>query len=136
MLKFLSAPRGSLLLIGALMLLTSCTAAVLAGAGVGIEYSLNNVAYKTLNFSIRSVEDATDRALRDLDMQKVDEEGSYPEKRITAVTMDLDIKITLREITSRATRLKVDARKGPVLKDRATAAAVIERVERILEEDT
>jgi microsomal dipeptidase-like Zn-dependent dipeptidase len=52
--------------------------------------------------------------------------------RIVSETMDLKIYIDLNSITNRTTKISVDVRKNIVLKDKATATAIIDQTERIL----
>ncbi|NVM56497.1 MAG: hypothetical protein HWN51_00035 [Desulfobacterales bacterium] len=57
-------------------------------------------------------------------------------RRIKAATEKLDIIIDLERVTSRATQIKVNAKKGRVLKDKATAGEIINQVGKILEGGT
>ena len=52
---------------------------------------------------------------------------------ITAATKRLAIYIDIEKITPRATRIKVNAKQGAVLKDRATATEIIVQTEKSLE---
>ncbi len=112
---------------------SGCTAVAVTGAGVGINYTITNVAYKTFNYPIRDVEKATRKALKRMDIKFIAESDTEEGRRIKAATAQLDIIIDLERITSRATKIKVDAKKGPILKDKATAAEIIHQVERALE---
>ena len=53
---------------------------------------------------------------------------------ITAETRELDIIINIEKVTSKTTQVKVDARKNFFLKDKATAAEIINQVGKILGE--
>ena len=112
--------------------LWGCTAVAVTGAGVGINYTITNVAYKTFNSSLDEVEKATITALRRLDIKFIARKDTEKGRRIKAATAELDIIIDLERITSRATKIKVDARKDVVRKDKATAAEIIHQVERAL----
>jgi len=116
-----------------LPMIASCTTVAVSGAGMGIEYTLTNVAYRTFNFSLDQVNQATTLALKKMDIKiegyRKTEEGS----EIRASTKELQIIIDLEVITSKTTKIKVDARKGPILKDKATATEIIYQVDRILE---
>ena len=48
-------------------------------------------------------------------------------------TAELKIYIELERITHKSTKISVDAKKGAIVKDRATATEIIEQTERILE---
>jgi hypothetical protein len=50
-----------------------------------------------------------------------------------AETSELKINIDLEKITAKTTRISVDARKNIVVKDKSTAAAIIEETEAMLE---
>ncbi len=51
---------------------------------------------------------------------------------IIAETSDLDIYIDLEKITPKTTKMSVDAKKNIVMKDKATAVAIIEETEALL----
>lgn len=112
---------------------SGCTAVAVTGAGVGINYTITNVAYKTFNYPIKDVEKATKKALKRMDIKFIAESDTEKGKKIKAATAELDIVIDLESITSKTTKIKVDAKKGPILKDKATAAEIIHQVEKDLE---
>jgi len=117
-----------------LPLLAGCTAIVLTGAGAGITYTLSNVAYKSFNFSLDRVHHATVDALKKMDIKTIDDYKTVDGRTIIAATKELDIVIDLEEVTSKTTQIKVDARKRVLLKDKATAAEIINQVGKNLEE--
>jgi len=117
-----------------LPLLSGCTAIALTGAGAGISYTLSNVAYRSFSYPVDRIHHATVAALKKMDIKIIDDSKSENGRIITAVTDDLDIEINLEEVTSKTTQVKVDARKSVVLKDKATAAEIINQVGKILEE--
>jgi len=117
-----------------LPLLSGCTAIALTGAGAGISYTLSNVAYRSFNSPLDRVHHATIAALKKMDMKIIDDSKSEDGRTITAATNELDIEINLEEVTSKTTQVKVDARKRVVLKDKATAAEIINQVGKILGE--
>jgi hypothetical protein len=123
----------NLFAICALFALASCTSsAVISGAALGVSYTIDNIAYKTVNHPLQQVEKATEDALDRLDMHMLDSTGDGDERRIRAGTSDLKIDIELTRITARATRIKVDARSVVLLKDKATAAEIIHQIEVVL----
>ena len=69
-----------------------------------------------------------------MDIKITDDRKSEDGRTITAATKELDIAIILEEVTSKTTQVKVDARKRVVLKDKATAAEIINQVGKILGE--
>jgi hypothetical protein len=117
-----------------LPLLSGCAAIALTGAGVGISYTLSNVAYRSFSSPLSQVHHATIDALKKMDIKIIDDSKLEDGRTITAATEKLDISINLEEVTSKTTQIKVDARKRVVLKDKATAAEIINQVEKILGE--
>ncbi len=117
-----------------LPLLAGCTAIVVTGAGAGITYTLSNVAYKSFSSSLDLVHHATVDALKKMDIKTIDDYKTVDGRTIIAATKELDIVIDLEEVTSKTTQIKVDARKRVILKDKATAAEIINQVGMILGE--
>lgn len=116
-----------------LLSIAGCATVAVSGAGMGVEYTITNVAYRTFNFSLEQVNQATILALKKMDIKIKDNRKTEDGRRIEASTKELQIIIDLEYITSRATKIKVNAKKGPVLKDRSTAAEIIHQVGKILE---
>jgi hypothetical protein len=116
------------------LLLSGCTAVALTGAGVGVSYTLSNVAYRSFSSPGDKVHNATVDALKKMGIKIVDDNKSENGRTIIATTKELDIVINLEEVTSKTTQIKVDARKRVVLKDKATAAEIINQVGKILGE--
>ena len=117
-----------------LPILSGCAAVALTGAGVGVSYTLSNVAYRTFSSPGDQVHTATVDALNKMGIKIVDDYKSENGRTINASTKELDIEINLEEVTSKTTQIKVDARKSIVLKDKATAAEIINQVGKILGE--
>jgi hypothetical protein len=117
-----------------LSLLSGCAAVALTGAGVGVSYTLSNVAYRTFSSSGDQVHTATVDALKKMGIKIVDDYKSENGRTLNASTKELDIEINLEEVTLKTTQIKVDARKSIVLKDKATAAEIINQVGKILGE--
>ena len=115
-------------------LLSGCTAIALTGAGAGISYTLSNVAYRSFSSPVDRVHHATIAALKKMDIKIIDDSKSENGRTITAATKELDIVINLEKVTLKTTQIKVDARKRVVLKDKATAAEIINQVGKILGE--
>jgi len=116
-----------------LPVIAGCAAAAVSGAGMGIEYTITNMAYRTLNYPLDQVNQATLQALQKMDIKIQCNWRTEEGREIEASTKDLTIAIDLEYITSKATRIKVDARKSVILKDKATAAEIINQVDKILE---
>jgi Protein of unknown function (DUF3568) len=117
-----------------LLFLSGCTAVALTGAGVGVSYTLTNVAYRSFSSPVDRVHDATIAALKKMGIMINDDTSSEGGETITAATSELDIVINIEKVTSKTTQVKVDARKNVFLKDKATAAEIINQVGKILGE--
>jgi hypothetical protein len=117
-----------------LFFLSGCTAVALTGAGVGVSYTLSNVAYRSFSHPADQVHIATIDALKKMGIMITDDSKSEERRTITAITNELDIVINIEKVTSKTTQVKVDARKSFILKDKATAAEIINQVGKILGE--
>jgi hypothetical protein len=113
---------------------SGCTAVALTGAGVGVSYTLSNVAYRSFSSPVDQVHNATVDALKKMGIMITDDSTSEKGRTITAITNELDIVINIEKVTSKTTQVKVDARKSFILKDKATAAEIINQVGKILGE--
>jgi len=98
------------------------------GAGIGISYTLTNVAYRSFSSPMDQVHQATITALKGMDIKIIEDIKLANGRRITADTMELEIIIDLEKVTPKTTQIKVDARKSVLLKDKATAAEIINQV--------
>ena len=103
-----------------------------AGAGIGIPYVLTDCADRTLNFSFEQVNRATPPILKKMDIDMVKQSSIKNGKRILASANELDITIDMEQVTSKATRVTVNAKKNPLLKDKATAEEIINQLEKSL----
>jgi len=103
-----------------------------AGAGIGFPYMFNDCADRTLNFSFDQVDRATPKVLKKLDIDLLKETEIENGKRINASTNNLEISIDMEKITMRATRVIINAKKGTLTKDRATAEEIINQLEKSL----
>lgn len=107
---------------------------VVTGAGIGVSYTLTNVAYRSFSSTLDQVHEATIAAMKEMDIKIIDDIKVVNGRSITGTTMELDIVIDLEKVTSKTTQIKVDARKRVILKDKATAAEIINQVGKNLEE--
>ena len=105
----------------------------LSGVGFAVHYSQSNVASKTFTFPMDQADKATMSALQKMSIKVVVDNRTKKGKRIKAATDELDIIIDLEQVTAMVTKINVDARKGPVLKDKATAGEIIAQVSKALE---
>ena len=112
--------------------LSGCANVLLTGASGGIAYTFTNVAYKTVAFPVDLVEASNSIALMNMEIRHIRRERRGDSVIILAETPRMKINIELEEITPKTTKISVDAVKSFVIKDKATAAAVIEQTEAIL----
>jgi hypothetical protein len=128
-----------LLLLILLVFSSGCAALAIsaagAGAGIGIPYVFTDCADRTLNFSFDQVDRATPKVLKKLDIDLLTETEIENGKRIMASTDKLEISIDMEKVTMRATRVIINARKGTLIKDRATAEEIINQLEKSLTTD-
>ncbi len=121
-----------LLLLGLLATQGCAVVAVgaVAGAAAGVTYTVMGTAEKTFDNDYDSVVKAVDKALISLDIKtgdtrKIEEGGTVTKTEIQAYTKDLTIQITVERVSDKATRVVVDATKNYVMKDKATATAIL-----------
>lgn len=119
-------------ILNILLLISGCESILLTSASGGIAYTFTNVAYKTVWYPIDEVQLAVHKALERMDIKELAVRKTASGFEMDAQAADLTIYIDLQNITSRSTKIAVDARKEFVLKDKATATAIIEQTELIL----
>lgn len=114
-------------------------------AGTGVSYTLDSIAYKTFTAPLEELQGATLKTLNRMDIEvkdiKVKEETTEAGKKaetgreIVALAGDRTIEIELDRLTSQTTRMRVNAKRGWFLKDRATATEIIIQTEQTLENE-
>ena len=106
-----------------------------AAAGVGVTYTLTNVAYKTFSSDYETVKRAAINTIKDMGISMDGSRRKESGGIINASTADLNIKINLTEITPDTTKVKVDAKrkKRLLLKDKATATEILRHMSKRLE---
>lgn len=117
-----------------LLPLATSPAVIVSGAGGGVAYTFTNIAYKTVSFPSDRVEASLKRALKKMGIKEVERKSSDGVVTVKAKTVKLNIDIDLERVTPKTTRIRVDAREGLVLKDKATATEIITQTEKDLEE--
>jgi hypothetical protein len=124
----------------AVALLAACTAgcdpisltAASLGAGVGVSHTLGGIIYKTFTAPMKTVEDGSVVALRDMGVKVVSRStNKVGERIISATAKDREIEVLLEPLTPRTTRMRVIASNG-LLKDSATAQEIMLQTERVL----
>jgi len=116
-----------------LLLLSGCASGLVAGASGGVAYTFTSVVYKTIVAPIDQVEVANRRALLKMGIKLIERKETGNNVTILAETSGLKIRIDLEKITPKATKMSVDAEKNIAEKDKATALAIIEQTEVMLE---
>jgi len=110
------------------------SAGVGTATGHSVSYNLESIGYKTFTAPVETVEAATLKALKGMDIEVKGREQTEGGLKITARAGDRDIDIELDRLTSQTARLRVDATYKWVLKDRATAAEVITQTVRVMDD--
>ena len=106
----------------------------LAGGGEAYRYSTTNVAKKTFMGDVGQVTTATRSALQNMGIHLKSINTEDAETEITASTGDLDISIAMQSITTRTTKVSVNAVKDRVFKDKATAAQILNQIQLALDD--
>ncbi len=107
--------------------------AAVSGGAAGVNYTLTNVAYKTMSYPLADVEAALHRALKKMDIKETERKAEEGKVSIAAAAGSLNIYIDLEKITKTETSIKVNAKKELFLKDKATATEIIVQTEKSLE---
>ena len=111
---------------------TVALSALGAGAGIGVPYVFSDCADRTLNFPFEEVNKITPKVLAKMDIAITDQSAIENGERIKASTKNLEITIDMQRVTTRATRIIVNAKKTAFIKDRATAEEIINQLEKML----
>ncbi len=102
------------------------------GAGVGISHTLGGIVYKTFTAPLKTVEESSVVAMRDMGVKIVSRATNKEGERvINATAKDREIEVVLEPLTPRTTRMRVIASNG-LLKDSATATEIMLQTERVL----
>lgn len=118
-----------------LLPLATSPAVIASGAGGGVAYTITNIAYKTMSFPRDRVEASLRGALKKMGIKEQERGLSDGVVTIKAKTVKLNIFIDLERVTPKTTRIRVDAREGLFLKDKATATEIIVQTEKGLEDE-
>ncbi len=113
--------------------LVSVLPVMVSGAGGGIAYTMTNVAYQTFSYPIGRVTTSIHSALAKMEIPEDSETEVEDGVEIVAKTRKLTIYIEVEEITPATTRVKVNAKRGTILKDKSTAKEVLVQIGAVLE---
>lgn len=94
-------------------------------AGVGVEHTLNGIAYKTFGAPVDQVHAANRKALADMSVRITEDSRTEAGRVIKAAAADREIEIQFERLTPRMTRMRVVANEGALFKDSATATEII-----------
>ncbi len=124
--------KKSVLLAVFLPWISGCIALAVGGGALGVSYTLGNVAYKTVNYPLKKVDRAVVQASKRMDITIVSNFETESGREIKGATRDLDIEVELEAVTPKTTKISINAKKGMIEKDKATATELIKQTERIL----
>ncbi len=110
-------------------LLPAAVPAIIAGAGGGITYTFTNIAYRTITRPPEEVERAALKAMERMSVRVERLRHREYDTEIYARTRQLKIQINLERMTPTLTRMKVNAKKGLIFKDKNTAFEIIYQTE-------
>ncbi len=94
-------------------------------ANVGVEHTLNGIAYKTFTASLDQVYAANQMALADMSVKITDDAKTESGRQVIAIAADREIEIQFERLTPRMTRMRVVAAENMLFKDSATATEII-----------
>lgn len=94
-------------------------------AGVGVEHTLNGIAYKTFGAPVDQVHAANRKALADMSVRVTEDSKTEAGRVVKATAADREIEIQFERLTPRMTRMRVVANEGALFKDSATATEII-----------
>ena len=102
-----------------------------SGASMASDYILKSAASKTISHGFNRTKQALLIALRKMEIF-VDEAVEIEDgEEIVAKAEDLEIKIQLKEITPKVTRITVVAGKNIILRDKATAQEIVYQTNKV-----
>ena len=110
------------------------SAGVGTATGHSVSYNLESIGYKTFTVPVATLEAATLKALKAMDIEVKGREQTEGGLKITAQAGDRDIDIELDRLTSQTARIRVDATFKWVFKDRATATEIILQTARVMDD--
>jgi Protein of unknown function (DUF3568) len=110
------------------------SAGIGTGAGQGVSYTLDSIAYKTFTTPVENLGAATLKTLQRMDIEVKEKEQTDRGIKISAKAGDRDVDIELDRLTSQTARMRVDASLKWIFKDRATAVEIIAQTAQTLDD--
>ena len=109
-----------------------CLAVAAGGAGTGAGYTLANIVSKTFNHPMDKVGNAVEKTFKTMGITLVDNSMDKDDRVVKGSTKELEIIVTLEKVTDKTTKMLVNAKKGMILKDKATANEILNQTGQIL----
>jgi hypothetical protein len=128
-------------LVAAAALLGGCPLVVLGGAaaiGGGIAYTQLNQAEKTFEAEFARVERAAREALEALEMTPIAREerqkAGMSEERLELTTFARGMKVVIEldRVPPAGVKVRVDAQRGTIQRDKATATEILTKIDELL----
>jgi uncharacterized protein DUF3568 len=118
----------------ALMLAVALASQGCAGmAGQSVNYTLDGVAYRTFSAPLDQMQRATLTTFRRMDLAlQRDEMNDDGCRELVAAAGDRTIHVELEKLGARTTRMRITAKQGWLLRDRAAAGELLVQTERAL----
>lgn len=127
--------KGIALLVAVALGSTGCMTGGGMTAGTSVNYTLDGIAYRTFSAPADQLQRATLTTLKRMDIavssNELKEDGC---REIVGAAGDRTIYVELETLTARTTRMRITAKYGWLLRDRATAGAIIAQTERTLDD--
>ena len=102
--------------------------------GTGVSYTLDSIAYKTFTAPVEDLQGATLKTLKRMDITVKENKPGESGRKIVAMASDRTIEIELDRLTAKTSRMQVVAKRGWLLRDRATATEIIIQTEQTLDD--
>lgn len=104
--------------------------ALSVGASAGLSHTLSGISYRTFTMPVGRVRRATLAALDRMGIQVEGSEKGEAGEIIKAQSADRAIEIELESLSTKTTRMRVVAKRGPLFYDAATATEIILQTEK------
>lgn len=101
-------------------------------AGTGVSHTLDGIAYKTFTVPLEGLRTATEMTLSRMDINVTGSQETEAGRKMFARAADREIEVELDKLTSRTTRMRVVAKRGILVRDRATATEIILQTDQTL----
>lgn len=120
--------------IGWTLLSAGLGTATSKGVSYTLDYTLEGMGYKTFTTPVESLEAATLKALKRMDIKVKGRERTDDGVKVTAKAGNRDIDIELDRLTSQTARMRVDVSLKWIFRDRATATEIITQTTQTVDE--